>query len=83
MRDHVDNPDFIAKRAIEMKLEKKYPEYASKYNLVTFREDLPYSVAKDRGHAQDDWLLEYCRTHDTSEIGDTELERIYHALVRG
>src|SRR5688500_8249920 len=72
MRDHVDNPEFIAKRAIEMQLEKKYPDYASKYNLVTFREDVPYSEAKYRGHQQDDWLLNYAATHDTTSIGDEE-----------
>src|SRR5688572_22261323 len=70
MRDHVDNPEFIAKRAIEMQLEKKYPDYASKYNLVTFREDVPYSEAKDRGHQQDDWLLDFCREHDTGSLSE-------------
>ena len=80
MRDHVDNPEFIAKRQIEMQLEKKYPDYASKYNLVTFREDVPYSEAKERGHAQDAWLLDYCRKNDTSALTDQELEGIYNAL---
>jgi kynurenine 3-monooxygenase len=46
MRDHVDNPNFIAKRKIEMLLENKYPGYASKYNLVTFCENVPYSQAE-------------------------------------
>jgi kynurenine 3-monooxygenase len=80
MRDHVDNTDFIAKRKIEMLLEKKYPEYASKYNLVTFCEDTPYSIAKSRGHLQDAWLLQYCNRHDTSSISDAELERIFNAM---
>ncbi len=48
MRDHVDNPDFIAKRAIEMQLGKKYPDYASKYNLVTFCEQRPYSYRQGK-----------------------------------
>lgn len=81
MRDHVDNPDFISKRAIEMQLEKKYPAYASKYNLVTFREDISYAEAKDRGHRQDDWLLDYCRKNDTNAMSPDELERIYHTLM--
>ncbi len=81
MRDHVDNPEFIAKRAIEMQLEKKYPDYASKYNLVTFREDVPYSVAKERGHRQDDWLLDYCRKNDTNNLSAIELESIYTTLM--
>lgn len=82
MRDHVDNPEFIAKRAIEMKLEKKYPDYASKYSLVTFREDIPYAVAKERGHRQDEWLLEYCRKNDTTEMNSDKLEFIYQSLMK-
>ena len=80
MRDHVDNPDFIAKRAIEMKLEKNFPDYASKYNLVTFCEHVPYSVAKEKGNRQDKWLLEYCSKGDTNNLSPEELERIYLAL---
>ncbi|MEP6646031.1 MAG: kynurenine 3-monooxygenase, partial [Saprospiraceae bacterium] len=80
MRDHVDNPNFIAKRQIEMQLEKKYPDYASKYNLVTFREDIGYAEAKQRGHAQDDWLLDYCGRTDTSHLSEEELEMIYRQL---
>jgi kynurenine 3-monooxygenase len=81
MRDLVDRPEFIAKRQIEMQLEKKYPDYASKYNLVTFREDIPYSVARDKGHRQDEWLLEYCRKNDTKDLSPENLEMIYHQLM--
>ena len=80
MRDHVDNADFIAKRAIEMQLEKHYPDYASKYNLVTFCEQFPYSYAREKGNHQDQWLLNYCRENDTSNLSSQELERIYRAL---
>jgi kynurenine 3-monooxygenase len=81
MRDHVDNPNFIAKRKIEMQLEKKYPGYASKYNLVTFCEHTPYSEASRKGHAQDAWLLKYCDENDTSSMTDEQLEEIYQALL--
>jgi kynurenine 3-monooxygenase len=80
MRDHVDNPDFISKRAIEMQLEKKYPDYASKYNLVTFCEQLPYSYAKEKGNKQDKWLLDYCKRGNSSKMSEEELERVYKAL---
>ncbi len=82
MRDQVDQPEFIAKRQIEMQLEKKYPGYASKYNLVTFCEHLGYAEAKDRGHMQDDWLLNYCRLHDTNNLSKEELESIYNQLMK-
>jgi kynurenine 3-monooxygenase len=80
MRDHVDNPNFIAKRKIEMQLENQYPEYASKYNLVAFCEDIPYAVASQKGHAQDEWLLRYCDEHDTSRISDQDLAMIFKEL---
>lgn len=82
MRDHVDNPNFIAKRKIEMQLEKKYPGYASKYNLVTFCENTPYSEASQRGHAQDDWLMNYCDQHDTSNVTEQDLEMIFNELKK-
>lgn len=80
MRDHVDNPDFIAKRKIEMQLEKKYPGYASKYNLVAFCEDTPYSEASRRGHAQDEWLLRYCNQNDTNSLTEAQLDDLYLKL---
>ena len=50
-----------------MSLESTYPEYYSKYSLVTFREEIPYSEAMKIGRWQDDVLLDYCRkTKDTS-----------------
>jgi kynurenine 3-monooxygenase len=81
MRDHVDNPDFIAKRAIEMQLEKNYPDYASKYNLVTFCEHVPYSIAKDKGKLQDKWLLKYCNRNNISGMTTEELDRVYKELM--
>ncbi len=58
MRDHVANPLFKEKRKIEMDLEKIFPnEYFSKYSMVTFNEDIPYSEAMKKGRAQDKALL--------------------------
>ena len=46
MRDHVTNPLFKEKRKLEMGVGKSFPnEYFSKYSMVTFKEDIPYSVA--------------------------------------
>jgi len=60
MRDAVADPVFVRKRELETKLEQTYPDYFSKYSMVTFREDLPYSVAKEKGNAQDRLLMEVC-----------------------
>ena len=60
MRDATADPVFQRKRELETRLEQTYPDYFSKYSMVTFREDLPYSVAKERGNAQDRLLMEIC-----------------------
>lgn len=69
MRDATADPVFQRKRALETRLEQTYPDYFSKYSMVTFREDLPYSVAKERGNAQDALLMKICaETPDSSDI---------------
>jgi kynurenine 3-monooxygenase len=60
MRDAVADPVFVRKRELEMRLEQTFPDYFSKYSMVTFREDLPYSAAKEKGNAQDRLLMEIC-----------------------
>ncbi|MGJ5642049.1 FAD-dependent oxidoreductase [Formosa sp. S-31] len=58
MKGHVNNPVFREKRHIEMALEKQFPnDYASKYSLVTFNENIGYYEAMTRGRAQDKALL--------------------------
>ncbi|HEY0049215.1 MAG TPA: NAD(P)/FAD-dependent oxidoreductase, partial [Pyrinomonadaceae bacterium] len=69
MRDAVADPVFVRKRELETRLEQTFPEYFSKYSMVTFREDLPYSVAKQKGNAQDKLLMEICaKVDDISQI---------------
>jgi kynurenine 3-monooxygenase len=69
MRDATANPIFLRKREVETRLEQTFPDYFSKYSMVTFREDLPYSVAKERGNKQDNLLMWICaRVEDTSKL---------------
>ncbi|HEX8639240.1 MAG TPA: NAD(P)/FAD-dependent oxidoreductase, partial [Pyrinomonadaceae bacterium] len=69
MRDAVADPVFQRKRELETKLEQTFPDYFSKYSMVTFREDLPYSAAKRKGNAQDKLLMEICaKVENVSEI---------------
>jgi kynurenine 3-monooxygenase len=76
MRDAVADPVFVRKRELETRLEQTFPDYFSKYSMVTFREDLPYAVAKRKGNAQDKLLMEICaQTADTSEIDLNEAMR--------
>ncbi|SHG46020.1 FAD-dependent oxidoreductase [Flagellimonas flava] len=77
MQDKVDDGDFIKKRNLEMLLEQTYEDYYSKYSLVTFQEDLPYSEAMRRGRAQDELLMKIC---SDPSLEDLPLERIYQQL---
>ena len=80
MRDHVANPVFQRKRRLENLLEHKFPQYRSKYALVTFHPEVGYSYAKARGNAQDAWLMNYCQTNPQAPEG-CDLEAVYAALV--
>jgi len=58
MRDLVADARFQLKKKIESELYKKYPDiFIPKYSMVTFHR-LPYSVALERGHAQEKILHE-------------------------
>lgn len=72
MRDHVDDVAFMRKRQIEMQLEQQFPEYYSKYSLVTFQPGLPYATAMKRGRKQDQLLLDMCSRDDFDSIPLTE-----------
>ena len=69
MRDATADPVFQRKRELETLLEQNYTDYFSKYSMVTFREDIPYSVALSKGNAQDRLLMEICsKTQDALEL---------------
>lgn len=58
MKGHVAHPLFQEKRSIEKALEKEFPqEYASKYSMVTFNENMGYREAMLKGRAQDKAIL--------------------------
>ena len=60
MRDHVDDVAFMRKRKIEMQLEQAFPDYYSKYSLVTFQPKLSYEQAMKQGRKQGQLLLQMC-----------------------
>jgi kynurenine 3-monooxygenase len=72
MRDATADPVFQRKRQLETKLEQTFPQYFSKYSMVTFREDLPYSVAKEKGNAQDRLLMEICAAETNVDAIDVD-----------
>lgn len=75
MQDKVNDEDFIQKRKLEMQLEQTFPDYYSKYSLVTFQPELPYSAAMDLGRRQDDLLLKM-----VAEKGDLKLDTVHQRL---
>ena len=94
MKEHTASPLFQQKRKLETAFEKEFPqEYFSKYSLVTFHEDIPYSEAMKRGRAQDKALLnliddgklpESLSLREKLEAVQKETEAILHddAVVR-
>ena len=78
MRDKVADPIFQRKRILEAQLEKKYSDYYSKYALVTFRPDVSYSYAMNKGRKQDEFLLKICETQ--SRFTDQDLENIFNSM---
>ena len=78
MSDHVDDVNFMRKRKIEMQLEQQFPDYYSKYSLVTFKPNLPYQEAMQKGRKQDELLLKMCSRDDFDTI---PLEEYYEALM--
>ncbi len=74
MRDAVADPVFQRKRELETKLEHEFPDYFSKYSMVTFREDLPYKIAKEKGNAQDKLLMEICA--NVENVGEIDLKEV-------
>lgn len=80
MRDRVADPVFQRKRKLEMLLEKKYPDYYSKYALVTFRPDVSYRDAMLRGRWQDDLLMQFCQP-EKEDWTEEELSAVYRQLM--
>jgi len=78
MQSKVNDPAFIKKRKLEMILEQKYPEYYSKYSLVTFRPEMPYSEAMQLGRAQDRFLLKKCK--EVADIDELDQEKLIKDL---
>lgn len=78
MRDRVDDADFLFKRKLEMQLEQTYPDYFSKYSMVTFQPDMGYEEAMIKGRKQDEYLLSLY----TENNNNLDLEEIYQGVKK-
>lgn len=70
MRDAAGDPVFQRKRKLETLLEQNYPQYFSKYSLVTFCEDVPYKQAMEQGRRQDAVLMQICKEQEDVTVLD-------------
>lgn len=73
MRDSVANPHFVKKRRLELKMESYYPNFFSKYSMVTFCPDIEYKNAKIRGEKLDEYLLSLCSEVENIEVIDISM----------
>ena len=78
MRDATADPVFQKKRELETRLEQTFPDYFSKYSLVTFREDLPYAIAKERGNEQDRFLMNICA--GVNSVDEIDLQQVMNEV---
>lgn len=57
MRDKVADPEFLLRKRIEARINEQYPNrWTPLYSMVTFRPDIPYHIALQRGKMQDVWM---------------------------
>ena len=83
MRDATADPVFLLKRRIELYMEQQYPHYFSKYSMVTFRADIPYSQAMHKGRQQDAILMQYAQEIESFDRMEASviLKKLEHLYV--
>jgi kynurenine 3-monooxygenase len=59
-----------------MQLEQSFPDYYSKYSMVTFRPDIGYREAMIKGRKQDEYLLSLYNN------GNKSLDEIYYSVMK-
>jgi kynurenine 3-monooxygenase len=66
MRDTVRDPKFHLHKALSLELERRHPQrFVPRYSMVMFRDDIPYSLAFERGRIQNEILTALTQSADT------------------
>ena len=80
MRDRVADPRFLFRKKIELAIESRYPKlFVPKYSMVTFHR-VPYSIALQRGIAQERILTELSdRIESVEDLDWNEADRLIQA----
>jgi kynurenine 3-monooxygenase len=84
MRDLVNDADFILRKKIESKLHELFPEkWIPLYSMVTFHENIPYSIAYDTGQKQKRIMEDVLKQPDIeSNWPNLHFEEIVGRLIR-
>ncbi len=82
MRDKVADPDFLLRKRIEARINQMYPNrWTPLYSMVTFRPDIPYHTALNRGRVQDTWMDQMMKEGDWhQDFGSLAMD---DAIARG
>jgi kynurenine 3-monooxygenase len=74
MRDTVRDPKFLLQKTLSLELERRFPErFVPRYSMVMFHDEIPYSVAYDRGRTQTEILEEL--TRNAQNLADVDFEK--------
>ena len=74
MRERVVDPKFLLQQAVARELEQRFPQrFIPRYSMVTFRHDIAYRTAFERGKIQSRLLSELTRQADG--LNDVDFER--------
>ena len=73
MRDTVRNPKHVLRKQLSFELERRLPNrFIPRYSMVMFHDEIPYSVAQERGAVQQKLLEELTDNVDTLEQIDLD-----------
>ena len=71
MRDTVRDPRFSLKKELALELERRKPtQFIPRYSMVSFRADIPYAVAEQRGALQNELMDAALAGHDSIDALD-------------
>jgi len=72
MRDTVRRPKFQLQKMLSLQLERRFPDrFVPRYSMVMFHDEIPYTVAFERGRIQNGILAELTRNANSlDEIDD-------------
>ncbi|MHA2091248.1 MAG: FAD-dependent oxidoreductase [Candidatus Kariarchaeaceae archaeon] len=80
MRDRVEDNQFLLRKKAELLLYRQYPkDIISKYSMVTFHPEIPYSVALQKGKILEDTLQELCQ--GMQSVDELDLSIAYQLII--